>query len=1132
MEILQYLKQYEVIDQVYKSNKTLVLGDATIEALVIASAFQHKKQTLVILKPNLYSAQKLYERLLGFLSEEECLFYPSDESFRIEALATSPELLTQRIYVINRLLDDRPKVVIMHTASAIRHLPPKAQLQANVLHLKLNQTIKKEELLHTLDRLGYKHAGYIEQSLQYSSRGGVVDFFGVNYDYPIRIEYFADEIDSMRFFDLNTQRTIQNITEVDVFTATDLLLSTAEIQAKAAELKKNFNSEEIDELIQNDNYSLKYKYYAKLEPNLVSILSYFQPSDHLLIANYDEMNENYQMLVKETFEYLEESNNTDFSFYQDLVHSIQHFTSITHIHEFKTKASDIEVPLRSVDITISGAKRLQTMIQDHLSHGYRLVFALENEKQIEYLVNLNEEWGYPLQVMESLSLPTHPLSYLRFPLRDGFELIDEKVIYYSAKEIFGVNAFSRTSYTRYKDSITINSHEDLEVGDFVVHDIHGIGQFIGIETKEIDGIHRDYLKIVYKKNETLYVPLEHFRLIRKFVSKDGIVPKLNKLGTEEWVKTKTKIKKRIKDIAERLLSLYSQRAHSTKIACKKDDEWQIAFEAGFPYELTGDQLRSVKEIKEDMEKPYPMDRLLCGDVGYGKTEVAFIACFKAMMNDRQAAILCPTTLLARQHYERALERFKDFPFNIGIVSRFTTNKEIDRYLSQLASGDLHMIIGTHRLLSKDVRFHNLGLLVVDEEQRFGVEHKEKIKELKSNIDVLTLSATPIPRTLQMALVGIRSLSQIDTPPMNRMPIQTYVVEKNAKLIKEIIQRELARDGQVFYLHNRIYELSSIAHKVLDEIKDAKVIVIHGQMSREEIEDAMIRFVNKEANVMISTTIIENGIDIPNANTIIIDDADRFGLSQLYQIKGRVGRGDRLAYAYLLYAQRRQLSEIAYKRLKAIKEFAELGSGYRIALRDLSIRGAGDILGAEQAGFIDTVGMDMYLHLLQEAIEEQKTGIETKEIETKKPMHIDAYLPEKFTNNTLDKIDLYKQIDEVKDLHQLQVLLDKTTDLYGRLPKSVALLLEKRRLEINLENVHIDDVIDTKEYYELVFNEQLSKIDGIGLDLFSYATKLSTKDIIMVLKQNRIRIRFQKKNEQWLNLAQKMIDKIKELARNN
>jgi len=523
-----------------------------------------------------------------------------------------------------------------------------------------------------------------------------------------------------------------------------------------------------------------------------------------------------------------------------------------------------------------------------------------------------------------------------------------------------------------------------------------------------------------------------------------------------------------------------------------------------------------------------MDRLLCGDVGFGKTEVAFLAAFKAILGGKQVAFLCPTTLLARQHYETAKQRFQNVPIGIGMLSRFVPPAVQKKTLSELKEGRLSMVIGTHRLLSNDLVFRDLGLLIVDEEQRFGVEHKEKIKELKRNIDVLTLSATPIPRTMQMALLGVRNLSQIETPPLHRLPVQTYVMEKNPRLIKEVIERELGRGGQVFYLCNEIDALPGIAATLQKQIPGANIIIIHGQMDRDDIEDAMIRFQAGEANVMVCTTIIENGIDIPNANTIVVDRADTFGLAQLYQIKGRVGCSDRLAYAYLLYRPRKQLSEVAIKRLRAIKEFVELGSGYRIAMRDLSIRGAGDILGAEQAGFIDTVGIDLYLQLLQETIEEKRTGIPTPEPEVPRPLQVDAYIPKPYTNDDLDKIELYKKIDAIQDLEGLSTLQEMMRDVYGKLPLSVELLLEKRRLELTLRNELVEEVKDSANAYEIVFTPTFSSYDGIGIDLFRIANQLSNH-LLLSYRGGRIRMKLHKEEPEWLKLASRFLEKTWQLV---
>lgn len=663
----------------------------------------------------------------------------------------------------------------------------------------------------------------------------------------------------------------------------------------------------------------------------------------------------------------------------------------------------------------------------------------------------------------------------------------------------------------------------------MVHKQYGIGKYLGIVTREKNGIHKDYLRIVYKGNDELYIPLEQFKLIRKFVSKEGVAPKLHKLGSGEWEKTKAKINESVKEIADRLVKLYSLRETNIGYAFSKDTIYQREFEDDFDYELTKDQIEAVNEIKKDMEKAKPMDRLLCGDVGFGKTEVALRAAFKAVMDNKQVAFLCPTTILSQQHLKTTLRRFSNFPINIKIVNRFVSSKEIKEIKQQLKEGKIDILIGTHRLLSKDIVFKDLGLLIIDEEQRFGVVHKEKIKELKSSIDVLSLSATPIPRTLQMSLVGIRALSQLNTPPNNRLSVQTYVIEKNDALIKEVIERELSRDGQVFYLYNNVKEIYSVAKKLAMNIKGLKVGVAHGQMGKDEIEDVMIKFINKEYHVLVCTTIIETGIDIPNANTIIIDNADRFGLSQLYQIKGRVGRSSRLAYAYLMYAPTKQLSEIAMKRLKSMKEFAKLGSGYKIALRDLSIRGAGDMLGPRQAGFIDTVGMDMYIEMLNDAIKEKQGIVVEEEKEPLKTnINVDAYIPETFEEEDYQKITLYQRMDKLKTKEELISMQEEIIDNYGKLPKAVEMLFEKKKLDILVNEEHIENFVENKQNVELIFTKEWSSgIDGIKL--FELTTTLS-QDIKIRYHSQKINVIIPK-SKNYLSLLIEFISLSRKLNEN-
>ena len=703
------------------------------------------------------------------------------------------------------------------------------------------------------------------------------------------------------------------------------------------------------------------------------------------------------------------------------------------------------------------------------------------------------------------------------------ELIEEKVVILTAHELFGEVNVSKTKYFRFKDAKTLRNFQELNVGDYVVHDSYGIGQYLGIKTLDVKGYHKDYLYVAYAGDDTLYIPVEQFKMIRKYASADGKVPMIHALGSSKWTKAKQKAKNKIDDIADRLIELYAKRMSSPGFAFSKDNELQIDFENQFGYALTADQQRSVDEIKLDMEKPQPMDRLLCGDVGFGKTEVALRGAFKAILDHKQVAFLCPTTILSMQHFKTATERFKNFPVEIALLNRFTSSKEKKRILKEVKEGKIDLLIGTHRILSKDVAFNDLGLLVIDEEQRFGVKQKEKIKEYRETIDVLSLSATPIPRTLQMSLMGIRGLSKIDTPPKNRLPVQTYVVEKNNTLIKQVIERELARDGQVFYLYNRTDQIANVAYKISSTVPNAKVAIGHGQMDKNELEDVMLRFMNKEFNVLICTTIIETGIDIPNANTMIVEDADKFGLAQLYQIRGRVGRSERGAYAYLLYKKDKSIQDDALKRLKAIKEFTELGSGYKIAMRDLSIRGSGDILGGKQAGFIDDFGFEMYMKILQDAINVRMHKDEKPEEEVKNlNVSVDGYIPDDYVESDYEKLELYQRLDKAKTMSELNSLKAEFDDYYGNLPEAILTLIEKRKLEILSHYSIIEDIKDSGKQLEIIFSPNAFETIS-GDKLFLLANQLFTKPAFKSL-DNKITIKINKQ-DQWLNRLNEFIETL-------
>ena len=673
------------------------------------------------------------------------------------------------------------------------------------------------------------------------------------------------------------------------------------------------------------------------------------------------------------------------------------------------------------------------------------------------------------------------------PLKAGF--VYQNYVFLTANELFLVKEKQKKYRTKFKYSSSISDINKLSVGDYVVHNIHGIGVYNGIKTLSLSGVQKDYVEVLYQGEDKLYIPVEKIDLLNKYTGKEGYAPKVNKLGGSEWEKTKNRVKKKVQDMADDLLQLYAEREARQGFAFSPDCDMLLDFEAEFPYELTPDQKRAIAQIKEDMEKPTPMDRLLCGDVGFGKTEVAFVAAFKAILDSKQVLFLCPTTILSNQHYENAMERFKDFPVSIGLLNRFTSPKEVKRIIEGISNGTIDLVFGTHRLLSDDIKPKNLGLLVIDEEQRFGVTHKEKIKRYKTNVDVLTLTATPIPRTLQMSLVGIRSLSLIETPPVNRYPVQTYVIEENNQILKDAIYKELSRDGQVFILYNKVESIEEEMYRIQNLVPDARIITAHGQMNKNALENRILDFINHEYDILVCTTIIETGIDIPNVNTLIIMDADRFGLSQLYQIRGRVGRSDKFAYAYLMYHPAKVLTESAVKRLNVIKEFTALGSGFSIATRDLSIRGAGDILGSEQAGFIDSVGIDLYLRLLNEEVARKKNielPLEEEEIDSKPLLNVSTHIDDHYVSEDDLKIEIHRKINEIDSAEKLEDVKAELEDRFGRVNDDMLIYMYEEWFEKLAKRVGVKRVSQTKNSIELVFPEEVVskfRVDELFMDSY-------------------------------------------------
>jgi transcription-repair coupling factor (superfamily II helicase) len=1147
--ILERLQNEDAITHLLNKDGNFIVQDSFSCALLIATSFYKKPQKMCVVANNLYSAQQIYEQLIPLIGEENTLFFPQDEVVRISSEAQSTEMLAQRLYVMENALDDRPRVLIVHVASLTRYLPDVELFKKNTISFKVGEQLDLKKITSFLIDQGYNRVNKIDGQLQFALRGDILDIFPINYDNPIRIDLFDDEIESMRYFSLADQLSYDNINNIVISPASDILKddtfpekinSVFDKELKKCKDKLSYDiylelekriKEDIEKMSTgplNENF---YKYYSLFVNKQVNILDYFKPSI-TFVYNYPQCQDSYDFIISQSYSYFSElfkvgRSLLNYDFFMDFQQGLHHTSSLLYAYMNNTGTNDVEISMRAIPEVANNILKAIENIKSYVNLGKKVIVCLV-DNQYDTFKEYLKEYEVPFEEISIKHLPQGDVGIANIKLNEGFELINENLIYLSPREIFGYKSHISKFLTRYKQAKIIKSYEELEKGDYVVHEECGIGQFEEIVTLEVQGVRKDFLKIKYAGDDILFVPLEQFKLVRKYVSKEGAVPKINKMGGNEWEKTKKRIKERVNDLADRLIKLYAERNATPGFAFKEDDEFQYEFEKAFPFPLTLDQQKAVDDIKKDMESPHPMDRLLCGDVGFGKTEVAFRAAFKAILSGAQVALLCPTTILARQHYERAIERFSLFGVRVAMFSRFVSASEQKKQIEEIKKGNIHFIIGTHRLLSQEIVIPNLKLLIIDEEQRFGVEHKEKIKEMSKNIDCLTLSATPIPRTLQMSLVGMRSFSLLSTPPMNRMPIQTSVNPFSEVLIKEAIEKEISRKGQVFYLHNNTASITTTVKKLRNLVKGISIDYVHGKMDRDDIEDVMARFYAGETDVLVCTSIIETGLDISNANTIIIENADNFGLSQLYQIKGRVGRSSRMAYAYLLYDDQKQLSEIASKRLKAIKDFTELGSGIKIAQRDLSIRGAGDILGSEQAGFIDSVGMDMYIKLLNEVVEE-KQGIKEKTPEVKiSNLIMDNYIPQEYVDEK-DKLEVYQEIQSLNNLPSLAIFRNKLEDIYGKLPKEVELVLRKRKIDILSSSVYIDSMKEIYGHIEIVLNEQFSSIKQIGIILFEKLGKVA-KNIQGTYINRKIVLKL-KKTSTYLDDLEFVLNVINDFANN-
>lgn len=1121
----------------------LVAGlSGSARAMFIAAMYIETKQPQLVVTHNLYQAQKLYDDLVEIIGENEVFLYPVNELIAAEIAIASPELKGQRIEALNNWCTNKNGILIAPIAGLRRILPPKEIWQNSLITLKVGEELDLDAFLLTLVKMGYERASMVSTPGEFSIRGGIIDIYPLTEERPLRIELFDTEIDSIRYFDIEDQRSLETVSVISIGPATEVILFD-EHYAKGARLlelglanslkkvsdraAKEALSEkiayEIDQLKRCQPFPEMYKYMGLYYDRSASLIDYLPTNGIVIMDEISRIQEMSQSLDKEEAEWqislLQQGDIiVDLSIhhhFQDLLEKAKRpllYLSLFLRHVPHTHPENIINFTCKQMQSFHGQMDLLKGELDRWKKGnYAVVFLAANEERVKKLSNVLADYDIDAELLEKDSdLLTSRFQIIKGDLSSGFELPLQHLAVITEEELFKKKAKKTARRQKLSNAERIKSYSELKVGDYVVHVNHGIGKYLGIETLEINGVHKDYLHLKYSGNDKLYVPVEQIDQVQKYVASEGKEPKIYKLGGTDWKKVKTKVQKSVQNIADDLIKLYAEREASRGYAFAKDGEEQSELESSFSYQETEDQLRCIEEIKKDMESERPMDRLLCGDVGYGKTEVAIRAIFKAIMDGKQVAFLVPTTILAQQHYETIRERFQGFPVEVGLLSRFRSKKQQTETLKGIKAGTVDVVIGTHRILSKDIVYRDLGLLVIDEEQRFGVTHKEKIKKMKANVDVLTLTATPIPRTLHMSMLGVRDLSVIETPPENRFPIQTYVAEYNPGLVREAIERELARDGQIYFLYNRVEEIERKAEEISMLVPDARVTYAHGQMNENELESVILSFLEGEFDVLVSTTIIETGVDIPNVNTLIVYDADKMGLSQLYQLRGRVGRSNRVAYAYFTYQKDKVLTEVAEKRLQAIKEFTELGSGFKIAMRDLSIRGAGNLLGAEQHGFIDTVGFDLYSQMLKEAIDERR-GIPKDEIfrDVEINLEIDAYIPTEYIQDGKQKIDMYKRFRALDTLEDVEDLQDEMIDRFGEFPKEVEYLFQVSRIKVYAKKQKIDSIIQKKNEIWMLMDstpEQIGKVVELSAKYVKHIRLGQEGDKLKIItEQNRTTI---------------------------
>lgn len=1119
--------------------RRLVTGlSGSAAAVYLAGMVRQLQQPLIYVTDNGYHASQFVDDLTDLLGDDFVYYFPVEEVIAAQGATSSPEFQSLRIEALSFLLSQRPGIVVTSVAGLRYQLAPVADFAAAKLLIAADQTYDLSQIPNQLVEMGYRREKLVVNPGEFAIRGDIVDIYPLNFADPIRAEFFGDELDGLRTFDPGKQRSLKNLDHALILPATEKTISLARRQ-QAADLIQTALTKQLATLPQKTkaDHAARQTLTDYFEPAITALADQNLPENAGLLVDflYEETTTlaNYLrdsgILVFEDFSrLLEKSDELD----QELAGWQADQMAVNHLlpeQQFRPDFRDlnrqfkqrqlhlalfqkglgnlrfdkiINVDSRTVQQFFSQMPLIKTELDRWHKQQRTVVLLIAEASRRQHLQNVFRDFEVDVSLADHDQVLPQQLQLVPGNLRNGFELPGANLVVLTEHELF--NRVKKKAAPRRQtmaNAERLRSYNELKPGDYVVHINHGIGRFEGMQTMTVDGVHRDYLTIAYQDDAKLFIPVDQLNLISKYVSAEGKTPRINRLGGSEWQKTKQKVSSRIEDIADDLIALYAKRQAEKGFAFGPDDDLQRQFESEFAYAETPDQLRSTAEVKHDMERPQPMDRLLVGDVGFGKTEVALRAAFKAVMNNKQVAFLVPTTILAQQHFDTMQDRFADFPINVGMMSRFQTAAENRQTIKDLKAGKLDIVVGTHRILSKDVEFADLGLLIVDEEQRFGVKHKERLKEMRASVDVLTLTATPIPRTLHMSMIGVRDLSVIETPPTNRYPIQTYVLEQNAGAVREAIQREIERGGQVFYLHNRVDDIERTVDQLQALIPEATIAYAHGQMTENQLENVIFNFVNGDYDILVTTTIIETGVDMPNANTLIVENADRYGLSQLYQLRGRVGRSSRIAYAYFMYQPNKVLTEVSEKRLQAIKDFTELGSGFKIAMRDLSIRGAGNLLGKQQHGFINSVGFDLYSQMLNEAVQKRQHKAAATVTDTELNLNVEAYLPDNYVDDGRQKIELYKRIRQVASENDLLNIQSDLIDRFGEYPEPVANLLLVGHLKMLADQLLLRQIRQKQQQIIIRFSTEATQ-QLSGEDLFAALSVLTYHaDVKMTDEQN-------------------------------